>query len=416
MATSPRTLTWVPEAQDEDRGDLAADLDLGALADGEVGVGAQHLLEGVDVGGEQDGAALAGRRQPAHLRQQRPVEFRVGPAVAELLAEGEVAEEERDRAVGEARPRAVADRELGRRDPGQVLARGRDGGGVGVEAEEEGVGRVGVRLGQEGAAAADRVEDRVVRPRLAEEGERRRHGGRQRGGPLGHAPLAQRGVGRGDAQQAEVVRLLDAEHPEDVVLVGIVGQRDAQPLQFVPQPAPRLLAREVRAVGGDDEAEWPPLRPEDGGEALQLRLRDLVAAVEGAVVDLLRDAQDRAGRLLAGPREEEQVVVALAEDRGTGGAGEDAAKAQLGQCHARQPRRATDDPGAALAQVLVRARAVGRRSLRRIRATRRTRRPPSATRGLRPAARARHSSPRPRKERRIGVPMKPNSARIWFSR
>src|SRR5205823_4528794 len=134
------------------------------------------------------------------------------------------------------------------------------------------------------------------------------------------------------------------EGPEDVVLVLVVGQPDAELVEPAGQPPPGLLAREVRAVGGDDEAKGPPLRAQGRREPLQLRVGDLVPAIEQAGVDLFRDPQQRIWGVARVSLEEDEVVVALAQDGGPGLARDHAAEAQLGQRHPGQPRRAADDP------------------------------------------------------------------------
>src|SRR5262249_49381095 len=150
-------------------------------------------------------------------------------------------------------------------------------------------------FGQKRATAADGVEHGIGVARVGEEG----HSGGDRWGQaalaLSDTMLSLRSLVAHAEGEAEVVGVFHAEQGGEEARLFV--QRGMAPLQLARKPARQLVTVEAFAVDGDDQMPGLLLRGERGGYDIELVVRDLVAAVDRAAVNLLGDAQVRLLRL-----------------------------------------------------------------------------------------------------------------------
>src|SRR5262249_16014487 len=151
--------------------------------------------------------------------------------------------EKPDAASREAGGAGIAGAQADLLDMAEIPPRRTDGANIRINSYEMRSWRIGMDLGQQGAAVADRVEHGLAGARVGEKRHRRRDGWRQAALALRRAMGSLGGLGCRPGGQAEVVGILDAEQ-KHVALCRIV-QNGAALLQLARQPATKLVPVEA---------------------------------------------------------------------------------------------------------------------------------------------------------------------------
>ena len=290
----------------------------------------------------------AGDADAERVGENLAIERGIAVGGAELLAEGQVGEEQRHAAGLDIQPTGVALLDIDILHMAQVGAGDGHGGGIAVDADQAGRRDIGVRLRQQGAAAADGIADDVVVGGRGGEGQGCGDLRRQAAGTLLLALIAfGRVVGRA-VGQGEIERRVDAEHPEG--RTGVAAGQAGAPRRHLPaQPSADVVAVEMGAIGGDHQAAAADAA-QQFGQQVELLVGDLVAAIDRAAVDLLGNAQGLQTLGLRDMGQEQQIVVALAQGQHLGAPGDQAAELHLLDQETRQTRRAAQQPGLCLAR------------------------------------------------------------------